>query len=236
MADDALLESLVRDVEAVLDVLVASPEAAVAHCPGWSVTDLVRHHGGVQRWATAIVETGRPAAEDHVGPDDLSGLASWYERGAARLVGVLAGTDPAGACWTFDRPPGEAWFWTRRQALEAAIHRWDAQGTVGEADGFGAEVAAAGITEVVDDLLPRQIALGRTPELSAPVSIRATDLDRRWTLPGRDPSPGDSAEISGPGGALLLLLWRRVGLRDPALAITASGALRLELEKARFAP
>ncbi|MBA2496291.1 MAG: maleylpyruvate isomerase family mycothiol-dependent enzyme [Acidimicrobiia bacterium] len=215
MPDDVLLAHLAADGGVMRSVLLAAPEATVTHCPGWSVGDLIRHHGDVQRWATTIVETGRPAEGGHVGLDDLSALARWYDDGASRLIDALAAADPARPCWTFGRPPGEAWFWTRRQALEAAIHRWDAQTAVGAADGFTAEVAAAGITEVVDDFLPRQIALGRTAALSASVVFRASDLDRRWTLPGIASSPRP-AELTGPAAALFLLLWRRIDLGDPA--------------------
>lgn len=230
----ALLSYLADDVGTAGEILVATPDAAVNHCPGWTVADLIRHHGGVQRWATRIVETGEPAPAELVGPADVAALATWYTDGASRLIAVLTDTNPARACWTFGRPPGEAWFWTRRQALEAAVHRWDAQTAVGDADGFPAQIAAAGITEVVEDLFPRQIALGRSAPLKAPVVLCPTDLDRRWTMAGRGQHP--VAEITAPADVLFLLLWGRTDLDNAAVRLTGPDEVRAQLEAAQFAP
>jgi hypothetical protein len=38
---------------------VADGGAAVPTCPEWTVRDLIRHTGGVHRWATSFVATGR---------------------------------------------------------------------------------------------------------------------------------------------------------------------------------
>ena len=37
-----------------------------------------------------------------------------------------------------------------------------------------------GVTEVVEDLFTRQVALARTPALSCGVELRADDVDQRW--------------------------------------------------------
>jgi uncharacterized protein (TIGR03083 family) len=233
---DVLLGALVDDVATIGRVLVVNAGAPVPSCPGWTVADLVRHHGAVLRWAAEIVRTGGAADDGHRGPDDVDELAGWYAEGAARLVDVLRRTDPQRDCWTFGRPPAKAWFWTRRQALEAAIHRWDAQRAAGVTDGFPDEVAAAGISEVVDDLFPRQVALGRCAPLSRPVELVATELDRTWTLGGDAPRPPGDARVTGPAGALFLLLWRRTDLHDPAFSVSLPPDLSRELTTARLAP
>lgn len=236
IARDILLEQLRRDVQAASEVLLFSPDAPIVHCPGWSVADLVRHHGDVLRWATRIVETGGPVTEEFSAPQQVSELAGWYRDGCTALVDALDRTDPERACWTFGHPPGQTWFWTRRQALEAAIHRWDAQTAVGVADEVPAAVAAEGLTEVVDDLFARQVALGRTAPLAGPVTLTATDLDRQWTLPGPSDLAADRVDLAGPVGTLLLLLWRRVALGDPALSYAGPAARQAELVATRFAP
>jgi uncharacterized protein (TIGR03083 family) len=233
---DLLLDALVDDVGTIGQVLLAHADAPVPTCPGWTVADLVRHHGDVHRWASEIVRTGEEAADGHQAPDGVDELAEWYAEGAAALVDVLRRTDPQRDCWTFGRPPAKVWFWTRRQALEAAVHRWDAQHAAGIADGFPDEVAGAGITEVVDDLFPRQVALARCAPLSSPVELVATDLDRTWTLGGDAAGHSGGAGVAGPAGVLLLLLWRRTDLHDPALSVSLPPDLASELATTPLAP
>ena len=239
-AADLLLDQLRLDVDAIGRVLTRAPGAAVTHCPGWSVADLVRHHGDVHRWATAIVATGRPDDVEHGGPEDPALLAEWYAEGAAALLEVLVSTDPERECWTFGRPPGRAWFWTRRQALEAAVHRWDAEAAVGTPAPLPDPVADAGITEVAEDLYPRQVALGRTPPLPAPLSLTAIDSGRTWTIAGDGSTaagaPAAGATVGGPAERLLLLLWRRVALDDTSLEVSGPPAVLAAVRGACFAP
>lgn len=235
MDDAALIGSLAADVATMKEVARSRPEAAVLHCPGWDVADLVRHHGGVMRWAARVVETGHAAAEEPDGPPSGTGLVPWYEAAAAELIATLSNTDRDRDCWTLGRPAGKAWFWIRRQALEAAVHRWDAETAVGAPEGIGADLSADGIAEVAEELFPRQVALARTPALSATVALRATDLSRSWTLGDTDPATA-GGELSGTAEALLLLLWRRIDLDDPALAFTGPDHLRDQLRGARPAP
>jgi uncharacterized protein (TIGR03083 family) len=230
---DALLQSIQSDARIIGDLLVAAPDAQVVHCPGWSVADLVAHHGEVHRWSRGIVLNGAPGHEDFPAPEDIAARATWYAEGAAALVEALEATDPERECWTFGRPPAQAWFWTRRQALEAAIHRWDAENAAGPATGFSSEIATAGLTEVAEDLFPRQVALERTPALSASLTLVATDLGRTWTI-GPDGEP--AGELTASGAALFLLLWRRIDLGDEAITYSGSAEFARELEAAHFAP
>jgi uncharacterized protein (TIGR03083 family) len=156
----------------------------------------------------------------------------------ARLLAVLRDTDPERPCWNFVHGAGTAAFWTRRQTLEAAIHRWDAEEAIGAPLGFPEAVAVAGISEVVDDLFPRQVALARTAPLSAPVRLRAIDLAREWTLASerRLVSADMVAEVAGPADALLLLLWRRTDLDDPSLVVRNHPDGGAELRSTLFAP
>lgn len=53
------------------------PEAAVPTCPGWTVRDLLRHLGGIHRWAGTHVREAGPAL---VAVDDLVDLfGGWPE-------------------------------------------------------------------------------------------------------------------------------------------------------------
>jgi uncharacterized protein (TIGR03083 family) len=232
-------DSIAADAATIVAALRTNAEAAVVHCPGWSVADLVRHHGDVFRWAAAIVRTGEPDPEEYEGPADLDELEAWYDEGLAGLMDALDRVDPDRPCWTFGYPPAATWFWWRRQALEAAVHRWDAQVAIGTPSGFDPRLAADGVAEVATTFFPRQVDLDRTPPLSAPVVVRATDaaghgLDGRWVLPGIADEP--EGELAGPLAELLLLLWRRRDLDDGTVTITAPPTLRDEIVTARFAP
>ncbi len=228
-----LLESLAADVAATAGVLRTAPDAVVHHCPGWSVFDLVAHHGGVLCWAAAIVTCGRPVTSEFPAPAGVTERADWYLGAATTFIDAVSGVRRDCPCWTFGRAPGQVWFWTRRQALEAAVHRWDAQFAIGRPAKFVPQLASAGITEVVDDLFPRQVALHRTPELSGAVELRATDTGEQWVL-GRPWKV--EATVSARADVLLLLLWRRADLNDPRLKISGSQLIVDELRRARLAP
>lgn len=231
--DAEYLDLLLSDVALASSILESSPEAPVPSCPGWSVADLVNHHGGVLRWATTIVQTGEPCFEQFTGPSTLPDLVEWYESAASEFVRVANTGDRTRACWTFGRAPEEAWFWTRRQALEAAVHRWDAESAARHPTGFPTALASAGIDEVVQDLHPRQVSLQRTAELSGSIALQATDTGETWIL-GNDDQP--VASIEAAVADLLLLLWRRASLDESRFAYRGSPSHRREIVEAKFAP
>ncbi|TNM68196.1 maleylpyruvate isomerase family mycothiol-dependent enzyme [Streptomyces sp. NP160] len=224
---------LVEREAAALAALLApgALQAPVPACPGWSLVDLARHTGGVHRWAAAALAAppdGDPGDEPG-GPEDDSEVRGWFTAGAAALVAALRATPPTRPCWTFAVPeaPATAAFWGRRQVLETALHRWDAESALAAA-GLGAApdpaawledgVAADGVAEVADVVLPRQVRLGRTPPLPGALALQSTS--GRCVL-GQGSEP--AAELTGPAPALLLLLWRRTALE----AELASGRLAL---------
>ena len=53
-------------------------------------------------------------------------LLAWFEAASATLVEALAAADPSAPVWTFT-PDHTVRFWFRRQAHEAAVHRYDAE-------------------------------------------------------------------------------------------------------------
>ena len=105
------------------------PDDAVPTCPDWTVRDLVRHTGGVHRWATGFVR-GRTEPLD-ADLDEVVGtwpadaeLAGWLGQGCADLADALAAAPDDLQCWTFlpaprrgrcgpgarrTRPPSTAW-------------------------------------------------------------------------------------------------------------------------------
>lgn len=197
-------------------------DARVPACPGWSLTDLGRHLGGVHRWArTAVAESrsGQKTFDD--APVERDQLVDWFRAGAGSLIDTLRSAGPAAPCWTIAAEPHIAGFWFRRQAHETVLHAHDA-GVTGLMD---PAFALDGIDEVVTVMFPRQVRLGRTAPLPAALAL-APDEGGRWVLAGdgTGPDPVPDATVSGPAEAVLLLLWHRTDLDDPRLTVSGSRA------------
>ena len=183
----------------------AGPDALVPTCPEWRLRDLVRHAGGVHRWATGYVAEARKELwavdlDRVVGtwPDDAA-LASWLRAGCTRLADALAAAPPDLECWTFLRAPSPRSMWARRQAHETAIHRVDAELAVAESAGaraaeaeaetgatasvspFAAPFAADGIDELLTCFVPRRSTRLRAHHAMA-LTVRCSDDDQHWTL------------------------------------------------------
>ena len=98
----------------------------------------------------------------------------------------------------------------------------DAQAAAGAPGPIDPALALDGVDEVVTVFFPRQVRLGRIPALARSLALVAQGDERRWVLAG-DGTEGLSladAEVRGPAEALYLLLWGRVGLGDPRLALS----------------
>ena len=177
----------------------------VAACPGWTLTDLAHHLGGVHRWARVAVLEQRGDLEVAPGPRQAGPLADWFAEGAAALRDALDG-DPAAPAWSFSREPGHdrRSFWQRRQAHENAMHAWDAAAAVGLPATYDAGLAADGIGEVLEVFVPRMRSrrlLGALPDTVALVSPEGAWLVGDGTEP--------VATLTGSSTDLLLTLWHR---------------------------
>ena len=155
----------------------------------------------MHRWAEAVVRTGERQRQSQDDVPDAE-LPDWYAACADALLTQLS-VDPASPTWTFTGA-GTVAFWRRRQALEAAVHRVDAERSAGCEHPVPDDLAEDGVAEVVEVLHPRQVQLGRTEEPACSAQLVSTS-GRRWLL-GHGPT---CATVSGPASDLLLLLWRR---------------------------
>ncbi len=207
--------------------------------------DLLRHIGGVHRWATGYVLSGKsePMADEEVAAffaavsDDR--LLSWYRAGHASLVTALRAADPAMSCYTFLPAPSSLAFWARRQAHETAIHCVDAETCAGWPSPCLSDFAADGIDELFNGFFARP-GVGLVADSPVTLSIRITDNGHGWTLRietdrcvvSAGPSPADCM-LTGPASALYLLLWNR---RRPGPPVELAGdprVLELWRERAR---
>jgi uncharacterized protein (TIGR03083 family) len=204
------------------------PDAYVPTCPEWAARDLVRHMGGVHRWATGYVADRRTNVwdvdlDEVVGtwPEDAA-LAGWLREGCSTLADALAAAPDDLECWTFLPAPSPRAMWARRQAHETAVHRVDAQLAAGiPVTPCAPTFAADGIDELLVLFLPRHgPTLGAGPART--VAVRCTDVDNSWlvrmdadgvvTTPTTNGDGGDAAcTLGGTAGDLYLALWNRTG-------------------------
>ncbi len=207
------------------------PDAPVPTCPEWVARDLVRHTGGVHRWATAIVAT--PHTEPWlVELDDVVGswpadeaLGGWFETGQAALVATLGAAPADLECFTFLAAASPLDHWARRQAHETAIHRVDTELTAGRAlSPIEPVFAADGVDELLVAFVPRRSTRVRADEPTT-LGIACSDTDGTWLLridregvttvagPAVDVEAADCT-ATGRAVDLYLALWNRT---DPAL-------------------
>ncbi len=198
-------------------------DAPIPTCPNWRMRDLVRHVGGVHRWATGCVGDRRTEVwdvdlEDIVGtwPADAD-LIDWFREGHRRLVHTLASAPPDLDCVTFLAAPSPLAMWARRQAHETAIHRVDAESSGTTISKFHPAFAADGIDELLSCFITRPRPR-LVPKVSSPRSIQVhtTDTGDDWhiqigledVVTSRRSGPADCT-ITGAAGDLYLLLWNR---------------------------
>ena len=217
---DVLLTALDRSTGAFSRLLQEQDlTTRIASCPDFDLAALASHLGGVHLWATAALASQDPPPRPPAGPTERADLVDWYAEAAGGLLRALAATDPATPCFTFGEPHTAA-FWLRRQVHETVVHLWDAQSAVGAPGPLDPALAADGIAEVLTVFVPRQVALGRTPPVTRPVALVATDTGDAWLVGEGDPL----ATVRGPAASLLLLLWKRTSLDDPALEVDGDPA------------
>lgn len=184
-------------------VRAADPGAAVVSCPGWTAADLTAHLTGVHRWVLAALrnEGTPPYSEPPASADD-------YAEAASAMVARLQELPADAPCWTFNRADSTAGFWRRRQLHEVTVHHWDlAQQQIRP------DVAADGVSEVVDFFLPRQLRAGRV--VVPPGRLVLDDGARTWTLAD---TPGPEATVTADAATLNLLLWGRRTLDDASVS------------------
>lgn len=208
-----------------LGVIAATPRdalgAPVVACPGWMVNDLLAHHSGVLRFATAQLRAkpGEDLAKFDPAPPDEPVLET-FAASAERLLAALADTDPGEHRPNWAGAETSA-FWWRRMCQETVIHRFDVESAQGTAAPIDPVIAIDGIDELCDVFLPfakrRGITgNGETVHLHSTDEDVADDQGGEWmftfTPEGVDieriHGKGDMA-ARGPAQDLLLFVWNR---------------------------
>jgi uncharacterized protein (TIGR03083 family) len=230
----------------------AAPD--VPSCPEWVVTDLVLHLGMVHRLVARLVgeriqqpptrgdpswlrlagewagwlPPGRAPRQDPV----PAGLLDWFGAGAAQLAECFRAAEPGEQVWTWS-PDHTVGFWQRMQAIEAAVHRWDAENALGAAGPLDAALAVDAFGQTLEFLVPMRRDVAQAPPGQGErFAFRRTDGPESWAVrfdgeavrlgeddgqdgrqddsqdDGQDDG-GPSIQISGTASDLALFLWQR---------------------------
>ncbi|MFG2341140.1 maleylpyruvate isomerase family mycothiol-dependent enzyme [Streptomyces yangpuensis] len=212
------------------------PVPRVPSCPGWTVTDLVRHLGGVHRFLAHVLRERLttppdpaslalprpPGAAD--GPDALS---DWFAQGARELAELFRELGPDTPVWTWSQEQTSG-FWLRMQLIELAVHRWDAESATGTPGPLDPAVAVDAVTQSVEVMAPaRRTWKQAPPGTGERYRFRSTDGPESWTvlfsgdrvLLEPDSTGPVTVEAAGSASDLALFLWRRV----PPTALHVTG-------------
>lgn len=215
----------------------AVPE--VPSCPEWVMTDLVLHLGMVHRLVAGVIgermqqppahgdwswlglgeewagwlPPGRAPRQDPV----PAGLLDWFGAGAAQLAECFRAAEPGEQVWTWS-PDHSVGFWQRMQAIEAAVHRWDAENAVTVAWPLNPALAADAIGQTFEVMAPMRRAVAQAPAGQGErFAFRRTDGPDTWAVRfdgeavrlGGDDGGQPDVEISGTASDLALFLWER---------------------------
>jgi uncharacterized protein (TIGR03083 family) len=233
MDSQRLRDCLEADFRRLRDVTEsADPGAEVPSCPGWTMTDLVRHVGAVYLDKVECMRLGRDPGSWPPPGLDQEPLLALLDRGYAALAGEFATRRPEDRVFTWYEPDQSVAFWIRRMAQETVIHRVDAElAAGGPVTGIPGDLAADGI----DELLVTFVEYGTTnwpeefAEMLKPAGDRLVSVvtpERSWLLrltsrdvrvvdesaadgPAAVGSP--AAAVAGPAADVLLWLWSRGG-------------------------
>lgn len=101
---------------------------AVPSCPGWTVQDLIEHLGTVHRRAIARIgsQTDPTGIELNI-PTETTEMLNWFDAGWRELDRAFTETPPSAQAWNWTGQNQTVGWMIRRQAHEAAIHRYDAE-------------------------------------------------------------------------------------------------------------
>jgi uncharacterized protein (TIGR03083 family) len=228
-ADEILLATFGADAARLVELAGGDLSVSVPTCPGWTLADLLAHLGRVHRWTAVCLQTppdgDRPRFEPR--PPEGAALGPWVKEGLDALIDAFDGPDLDRPVWTIVGPGPAAW-WLRRQTMETAMHRLDAQLAAGTAtDPIDQAIAAIGVDEWCELEAARWFRPSDDVVMS--VHLHATDeveeidadLPGEWFLEAdatglqwsHGHHKGDIA-VRASREQLFLLIWRRLPLAD----------------------
>ncbi|MER8186079.1 maleylpyruvate isomerase family mycothiol-dependent enzyme [Kitasatospora sp. NPDC094015] len=223
-------------------VAAADPATPVPTCPGWTLADLVRHAGSVQRWFSVLLhqrvqQPPRSREVDLQLPADPAGYPDWLAASAEVAATAFAATGPDEPmyAWGADQ---HARFWARRMLFETLVHRVDAELALGVEPSIDPATAADGVDEFLVNLPFATLFAPDVAKLRGAgetIRFRRTDGDGDWLVRLRpdgfalDPAATSGTEadatVRGTAADLLLLVYGRLPHRAEVFELDGDQAL-----------
>jgi len=226
MDSQRLLDCLESDFRRLRRVAgTAVLDAPVPSCPGWTLSDLVRHVGEVYLYKVEMMRLGGHA--DAWPPDGMNDEPplELLDRAYSALTAEFAARRPEDHTFTWYDPDQTVGFWIRDMAQETVIHRVDAElATAEPLAAIPGDLAADGIDELLVAFVQYDIAL--LPDKFADLLASARDRTIGVETPQRSwlvSLTAGGVQVDGPGGGspdavvrglapeVLLWLWNRGG-------------------------
>jgi uncharacterized protein (TIGR03083 family) len=210
----------------------------VPTCPGWTLTQLLRHVGRGDRWAAQIITDHADSSldprlvPDGKPPADVAGSVRWLADGPRTVLAAVSNIGPDTTVATQLGPRPASW-WVRRRLHEATIHRADAALALHSEYALATDLAADGISEWLDRLVADP-----SPEHPAPLPtgarlvLQATDSTDVWAVHGTadgitwtNATTEADIRLEGPATDLLLTLVRRKPVTDTEIRLDGDSRL-----------
>lgn len=205
----------------ILSAYELDRRAAVPWSDRWTVATVARHVAATHHVVAEVV-SGRPDADfggfGHLPtPEkDSPEFVDWFRSGTSLLLEQLSNVPANEECWSWFEPGRRVGWWARRMALEAVVHRSDADAAQGKEFSVASEIAADGIDEYLDVFVAASRAAHDAPP-GPTMSFECSDRSDRWWLDlsgrgeraaSREPRDA-SVRFFGTAEQLLLVVWGR---------------------------
>jgi uncharacterized protein (TIGR03083 family) len=227
LSPERYFELLDADTERLIALGERGLKEQVPSCPGWDVAEVVWHVAVVyEHKARVMADNAWPEPWPPADFDERDELA-FLREAKENLFAEFSRHDIAEQTTTFSTDDSSIGFWARRMALEAAVHRYDAELAHGDPTPIADDLALDGIDEVLRVMLGGPWWDGRVDTQHPVDAVLGVESDglhwscdvRRTTVDisvGRTVPP--SAVVSGEPMRVFLWLWGR--LDDDAVDVT----------------
>lgn len=237
--------ALIEETQAFGDVMRGAPaswdDVSVPTCPGWSLTQLLKHVGRGNRWCAQIIDERRNEpldpreVRDGKPPEDHDGAIEWLNAGAQKVIDAVDHVGGGARVWTFVGSKPAGW-WVRRRVHEVTVHRADAELALGQDFRLSPELSADAVSEWIDLATSRADRHAPPLRRGTTLHLHATDdglgPTGEWTIVhdedgvnwSHDHAKGEAA-VRGRAVDLLLGITRRRDLSDGGLEVFGDQAV-----------